>query len=85
MELVVAAMERGCSSAEAAMELGRSSNGFFGAIDVALELRRGFNGARSELRWSFIGPVGAALELRRACNEAWPERRCCVEAPSKLQ
>ncbi|KAI5008338.1 hypothetical protein ZWY2020_009386 [Hordeum vulgare] len=84
MELVVAVMERGCRSAWATMELGRSCHGFAGAVNVALELRRGFNGAPPELRWSFIGPVGAALELRRGCNGAWPERQCCVEAPSKL-
>ncbi|KAI4990954.1 hypothetical protein ZWY2020_039325 [Hordeum vulgare] len=85
MELVVVVMERGCTSVGAAMELGRSCHGFVGAVNVALELHRGFNGARPELRWSFIGFIGAALELRRGCNGAWPERRCCVEAPSKLQ
>ncbi|KAI5012786.1 hypothetical protein ZWY2020_025052 [Hordeum vulgare] len=85
MKPVVAAMERGCSSVGAVMKLGRSCHGFVGAVDVALELRRGFNGARLELRWSFIGPVGTALELRRGCNGAWSKRRCCVEAQSKLQ
>ncbi|KAI5007326.1 hypothetical protein ZWY2020_050771 [Hordeum vulgare] len=64
MKPVVAAMERGCSSAGAAMELGRSCHGFVKAVDIALELRRGFNGARSELRWSFIGPVARTPVLR---------------------